>query len=755
MKSGSLPKKTIARSLWLGFGLMVLVLAIIALIYYWQIQRIESDVARVVEIQEPVEEAVLEMQMHTGTIARAVSDYLRTGDPAHADQAHDAELGFEIAHMHFNELAQTNEASNLGQEIAGLFENVAGKHYRVMSLSEQQNSTLLFFRQDIKEVDAVIGGMLHATMDGNPTDALNKIQLALGMRDSLNKVSIATEAYSTGPDIALQQEVAGVQEDFRQYSIKYRETGLTSYEASWLDYIDAGFVDTAGSGVDVMAVTDELYGLTAAFDDSIEEMDAFFGEQVRPWASAQAIDASREVQAATGSATTALLVLGIIGIIIGGASVWVLARQIIGPIRELADGASVIASGRLHHRFNIDAGGELGHMAHSLNQMLENLGRSQEALGESEELAWALLDATNDAVILTDRQGTILATNEVAAGRFGKSLEQMVDESLYDLLPDTAVASMKAHIAEAVKSGKPVHYEDEREGKITDQNIYPVPTGRGDISRIAIFFRDITVRKWVEDVTEQLARRNQLILEAAGEGIFGLDTKGTATFVNPAAARMLGYKPEELVGQHHHELVHHTKPGGKPYPNQDCPIYAAFKDGKVRTSVDDEVFWRKDGSSFAVEYTSTPIIDDGRILGAVVTFCDITVRKHVEQALRLSEERYRSILESAANLILSVDKEGIIVDCSALIQHMIGYTPSEVIGQRLVEIIHPDERNTIQESLKEVLSKGFEYDHQYRMIAKDGSPVEVGMNAAATRDASGQYVRIICMINRITEVVRK
>ena len=85
----------------------------------------------------------------------------------------------------------------------------------------------------------------------------------------------------------------------------------------------------------------------------------------------------------------------------------------------------------------------------------------------------------------------------------------------------------------------------------------------------------------MEDVTEQLARRNQLILEAAGEGIFGLNTQGKATFVNPAAAAMLGYKPEELVGQHHHEKVHHSKPDGKPYPHQECPIYAAFKDGTV------------------------------------------------------------------------------------------------------------------------------------------------------------------------------
>ncbi|MFC1930241.1 PAS domain-containing protein, partial [Chloroflexota bacterium] len=286
-------------------------------------------------------------------------------------------------------------------------------------------------------------------------------------------------------------------------------------------------------------------------------------------------------------------------------------------------------------------------------------------------------------------------------------------------------------------------------------NIYPVISGKGEISRIAIFSRDITMRKWVEDVTEQLARRNQLILEAAGQGIYGLDTQGRTTFVNPAAGRMLGYQPENLIGKNHHELVHHSKPDGKIYPNQECPIYAAFKDGTIHTSVDDEVFWRKDGTSFPVEYTSTPIIEDGRILGAVVTFQDITVRKQVEKALHQNEEKYRSIFESAASLIISVDKEGVVVDCSARIQQMLGYTPSDIIGQKLVDIVHPDERTKVEELLKEVLVKGFEYGNQYRMVLKDGTYVEVSMNAAAAKDASGEYVRIICMIDRITERVQK
>ncbi len=109
---------------------------------------------------------------------------------------------------------------------------------------------------------------------------------------------------------------------------------------------------------------------------------------------------------------------------------------------------------------------------------------------------------------------------------------------------------------------------------------------------------------------------------------------GNTTFVKTAADRMIGWEAGDLMGQSMHAILHHSQPDGTPYPEEDCPIYAAFKDGAVR-HVDNEVFWRKDGSSFPVEYVSTPIWGEGRLAGAVVTFKDITERKRVEAELRL------------------------------------------------------------------------------------------------------------------------
>ncbi|WP_296570554.1 sigma 54-interacting transcriptional regulator [Phreatobacter sp.] len=139
--------------------------------------------------------------------------------------------------------------------------------------------------------------------------------------------------------------------------------------------------------------------------------------------------------------------------------------------------------------------------------------------------------------------------------------------------------------------------------------------------------------KRVERLFHTIEKENQLILKAAGEGIYGVNADGKTTFVNPAAEALLGWTAEELVGKDMHSLVHHQRADGSPYPNHDCPIYAAFRNGAVQT-VAGEVFWRKDGTPLWVEYTSTPIRERGAIIGAVIVFRDVSQRREAEEKLR-------------------------------------------------------------------------------------------------------------------------
>ncbi len=131
--------------------------------------------------------------------------------------------------------------------------------------------------------------------------------------------------------------------------------------------------------------------------------------------------------------------------------------------------------------------------------------------------------------------------------------------------------------------------------------------------------------------------RLTLLLQSTGEGIFGIDLDGHCTFVNRAAAQMLGHGTEMVLGRNMHRLVHHSHGDGRHYPECDCPIFNAFRRG-LPCRIDDEVLWRADGSAFPAEYSSYPIIDRGEVRGAVVTFVDITERKRAEELLRRTND---------------------------------------------------------------------------------------------------------------------
>jgi diguanylate cyclase (GGDEF)-like protein/PAS domain S-box-containing protein len=165
--------------------------------------------------------------------------------------------------------------------------------------------------------------------------------------------------------------------------------------------------------------------------------------------------------------------------------------------------------------------------------------------------------------------------------------------------------------------------------------------------------REITERKQLTKKLEHSSSQNKLILDSAGEGILGIDIQGNHTFVNLAATKMLGYEVDELIGKHSHSAWHYKKPDGSPYPKEECPIYKALKDGTTHR-IYNEVFWKKDGTNFPVEYTSTPIQEEGKIVGTVVVFNDITERKQVQH--KLEEMATHDYLTGLPNRVLLIDR---------------------------------------------------------------------------------------------------
>ena len=168
--------------------------------------------------------------------------------------------------------------------------------------------------------------------------------------------------------------------------------------------------------------------------------------------------------------------------------------------------------------------------------------------------------------------------------------------------------------------------------------------------------RDVTERRAANEERLRLATNIRQLLDASGEGIYGLDARGAITFVNRRGSEMLGYEPEELVGRVMHDLTHHSRPDGSPYPAAECPIHRAAVEG-IPCEVSDEVMWRRDGSDMQVEYVASPVLDNGRLSGAVVNFRDITARKRTEFELIVARDDAESASRAKSDFLARMSHE--------------------------------------------------------------------------------------------------
>jgi two-component system sensor histidine kinase VicK len=237
----------------------------------------------------------------------------------------------------------------------------------------------------------------------------------------------------------------------------------------------------------------------------------------------------------------------------------------------------------------------------------------------------SIVESSDDAIIGKNLEGIIQSWNAGAERIYGYTAAEVQGQSIAILSVPDRTAEVP-QLLTGIKQGTSLdHYETVHRRKNGEQiyvslTLSPIKNSQGEITGVSTIARDITDLKRVEDALERIRHQNELILNCAGEGICGLDEQGNTTFINRAAAQMLGYSITEL----------HSKPFSIILNSNSAPIYAALKDGSIHHT-SDAVFWRKDGSSFPVDYISTPIEEQGKIVGAVVTFNDISDRLAIER----------------------------------------------------------------------------------------------------------------------------
>ncbi len=273
-----------------------------------------------------------------------------------------------------------------------------------------------------------------------------------------------------------------------------------------------------------------------------------------------------------------------------------------------------------------------------------------------------------------------------------------------------------------------------------------------DRSEIGDIARSLESYKGLQEERNRVTQQMQLLLEFTGQGIYGINLQGNCTFINRATCEMVGYRPEEALGHNLHDLVHHHKSDGSAYPVDQCPIYRAYKKGES-CRVDGEVMWSRDGNPIPVEYSSFPILEGGKVSGAVVTVVDITERKRAEEKLRESEQLFRSIFENAQIGIGIFGIEAQTHLTNRAMQEILGYSEEELGGlEQWDAIFHPDQSISSAKRYAAIIEGKRDADeYENRFVRRDGRIIACNGRFQLLRDALGKPQYLVALTEDVTE----
>lgn len=364
--------------------------------------------------------------------------------------------------------------------------------------------------------------------------------------------------------------------------------------------------------------------------------------------------------------------------------------------------------------------------------------RLRQKLQQSEQKYLDLYDNSPDMYVSVNAaDGSIRTCNKTLADKLDYSTEEIGRMKIFELYHPDCMQKVKAAFKSFVETGE-VHNAElqlkRRDGSRIDVilNVSAVRDEHGEIVFSRSCWRDVSEQKRVE-------ARVKLLLDSTAEGIYGLDLDGNCTFANKQCASLLGYASvDELIGQNIHQLIHHTRKDGKPYPVSECRACQAIRT-EQDTFVAGEIMWRKDRSSFPSEYSSIPVFEEGKLIGSVVTFSDITRRKLAEAEIRL----YSRAMAQSGEAILIADLNGVIEHVNPAFTVITGYTEDEVIGKRPNLLKSGNQHSEFYARLWGTIRAGETWQGKITNRKKNGDLYPAMLTISPIKDETGKTVNYI------------
>jgi PAS domain S-box-containing protein len=359
--------------------------------------------------------------------------------------------------------------------------------------------------------------------------------------------------------------------------------------------------------------------------------------------------------------------------------------------------------------------------------LLEDITRRKQgeyALLESKATARALMNSPTDTVILMDTHGLILDLNDTAAFKFKKYGGNLTGTLADTLLPENIAQSRRTLTTRVIEKKQMVRYEDERDGRWYDTVAYPIIVN-GEVTRIAMIARDITDRKKSEEALRESEERYRQLVEISPDAVI-IHQEEKITYLNPAALSLLGAKDaNELLGKPVFDMIH---------PDYHDTIRNQIKkdlDGKTTPPIELRMV-RVDGATVIVEERGVKTTIHGKP-AILVAIRDITERKCIETELRESEDKYRTLID-LANDVVCIVQEGIIKMCNPRLEYYWGGSLNEIVGRPFAEFVHPDALPELINNYKQRMSgKSLPSRYETTLMHKDGSRSYVEVNASVIR----------------------
>ncbi len=385
-------------------------------------------------------------------------------------------------------------------------------------------------------------------------------------------------------------------------------------------------------------------------------------------------------------------------------------------------------------------------------------------LRDEEARKSAILASALDSIITMDVNGRIVDFNPAAEKTFGYKQQDVRGRLLSEtIIPEQYREAHSRGLERYLKSGEStvIGHRIELTGQRANGEQFPVELAinatktRDGSPFFTAYLRDITEHKQFVQTIFDRDERIVALLNSTAEGIYGINPEGVCTFANASSAKLLGYEdPEDLVGKQMHELIHHTQRNGSRYDNSECPIYEAFRVG-AQVHIDDDIFWRADGTSLDVEYWSYPMIRQGETIGCVVTFLDVTDRKEAQRVVARQKEglelSFRAGCLGSWQWHICEDR----VTWSDHLYELLGYTKEQFVGTRegFMQVIHPEDRALVQQRNDDAFTGSCrEFEMEFRVIRGDDQRIIWTYGRGVIeRDAQGNPLSIIAVASDISE----